>query len=281
MALSVSPSLSFTQNFPRFVTSHSLPLSQCHPISFQTPPPKSIHYHPPRALREWQEYEEAVKKKDLATALRFLISIEKDNSDDSDEENGSLSTQSARSQIGDLGFFGGSVRDWEVLDTCLNADDMRLVGMAYEFLKAKGFLPNFGRFSSIVLDGARDIRPSVLKSSTGLEASKFSPKKWGLSGSSSVVLAGFLGGVSYLLQQGIDIRPQLAIILGLAFTDSIFLGGTCLAQISSYWPPYRRRILVHEAGHLLVAYLMGCPIRGVILDPIVAMQMGIQGQGGL
>lgn len=26
------------------------------------------------------------------------------------------------------------------------------------------------------------------------------------------------------------------------------------------------------------AYLMGCPIRGVILDPIVAMQMGIQGQ---
>ncbi|PPS09561.1 hypothetical protein GOBAR_AA11085 [Gossypium barbadense] len=261
MALSVSPSsLSFTQNFPHFVTSHSLPLSQCHPISFQTPPPKSIHYHPPRALREWQEYEEAVKKKDLATALSFLISIEKDNSDDSVEENGSLSTQSARSRIGDLGFFGGSVRDWEVLDTCLNADDMRLVGMAYEFLKAKGFLPNFGRFSSI--------------------ASKFSPKKWGLSGSSSVVLAGFLGGVSYLLQQGIDIRPQLAILLGLAFTDSLFLGGTCLAQISSYWPPYRRRVLVHEAGHLLVAYLMGCPVRGVILDPIVAMQTGIQGQAG-
>ena len=26
------------------------------------------------------------------------------------------------------------------------------------------------------------------------------------------------------------------------------------------------------------AYLMGCPIRGVILDPIVAVQMGIQGQ---
>ncbi|KAG8492851.1 hypothetical protein CXB51_010161 [Gossypium anomalum] len=281
MALSVSPSsLSFTQNFPHFVTSRSLPLSQCHPISFQTPPPKSIHYHPPRALREWQEYEEAVKKKDLATALSFLISIEKDNSDDSVEENGSLSTQSARSRIGDLGFFGGSVRDWEVLDTCLNADDMRLVGMAYEFLKAKGFLPNFGRFSSIVLDGSRDVTPSVLKSSTGLEASKFSPKKWGLSGSSSVVLAGFLGGVSYLLQQGIDIRPQLAIILGLAFTDSLFLGGTCLAQISSYWPPYRRRILVHEAGHLLVAYLMGCPVRGVILDPIVAMQMGIQGQAG-
>ena len=81
--------------------------------------------------------------------------------------------------------------------------------------------------------------------------SKLSPKKWGVSGSSSVVLVAFLGGVSFLLSQGIDVRPNLAAILGLAFMDSIFLGGSCLAQISSYWPPNRRRILVHEAGHLL------------------------------
>ncbi|XP_021298806.1 uncharacterized protein LOC110427574 isoform X2 [Herrania umbratica] len=263
MALSVScSSLSSPKIFPHFLSSRSFPLSLPQPISFlflQTPL-KKFHYHPPRALREWQEYEEAVKRKDLASALSFLISIDKNNSDNPVEGNGSLSTDSTRSRLGELGFVGGSVRDWEVLDTCLNADDMRLVGIAYEFLKDKGFLPSFGRFSSL--------------------ASKFSPKKWGLSGSSSVVLAAFLGGLSYLLQQGIDVRPQLAIILGLAFTDSIFLGGTCLAQFSSYWPPYRRRILVHEAGHVLVAYLMGCPIRGVILDPIVAMQMGIQGQAG-
>ncbi|XVF87936.1 hypothetical protein PTKIN_Ptkin19aG0008500 [Pterospermum kingtungense] len=281
MALSVSSSLSSIKIFPHFLSSHSFP----HPVSFlfvQTPfsPPKNIQYRPSRALRDWQEYEEAVKRKDLATALRFLISIDQNNSGNPVEENGSLSTDSTQLRLGDWGFNGWPVRDWEVLDTCLNADDMKLVGAAYDFLKAKGFLPSFGRFSSIVLEGSRDVAPSVLKSSTGLEASKFSPKKWGLSGSSSVVLVAFLGGVSYLLQQGIDIRPQLAIILGLAFTDSIFLGGTCLAQISSYWPPYRRRILVHEAGHLLVAYLMGCPIRGVILDPIVAMQMGIQGQAG-
>jgi len=29
--------------------------------------------------------------------------------------------------------------------------------------------------------------------------------------------------------------------------------------------------------NLCVAYLMGCPIRGVILDPFVALRMGIQG----
>ena len=82
--------------------------------------------------------------------------------------------------------------------------------------------------------------------------SKLSPKKWGLSRNSSIVLATFFGGLSYLIDHGVDLRPQLAVVLGLAMVDSIFLGGSCLAQISSYWPPYKRRILVHEAGHLLV-----------------------------
>ncbi|KAI4333280.1 hypothetical protein L6164_018112 [Bauhinia variegata] len=232
-----------------------------------------------RAFREWREYEEAVKRKDLAGALRFLKSIENENPAQLFDASPSSVAELTRSRFDELGLFGPQ-RDWEVLDTCLNADDMRLVGNAYKYLKDRRFLPNFGKCRHIVLEGPRNITPDVLKSSTGLEVSKLAPKKWGLSGSSSAVLAAFLAGVSFLITQGIDIRPNLAVILGLAYMDSIFLGGTCLAQISSYWPPYRRRILVHEAGHLLIAYLMGCPIRGVILDPIVAMQMGIQGQAG-
>lgn len=233
-----------------------------------------------------------MKRKDLARALRFLMSIQ---AQEIEEVNGiptkqfesfdnvsfgSLLSSSAAGSTGTPFRDSRWERDWEVLDACLNADDMRLVGSAYGFLKDRGFLPNFGKFRKIVLEGPREVTPSVLKSLTGLEASKLSPKKWGISGSSSVFLAAFLGGISFLLSRGIDIRPNLVAILGLAFVDSIYLGGCCLAQISSCWPPYKRRILVHEAGHLLTAYLMGCPIRGVILDPIVAMQMGIQGQAG-
>lgn len=223
---------------------------------------RKSHRHPKiRALREWQEYEEAVKGKDLSRALRFLR-------EDKDKDKG------------DLDWTFWLERDWQVLDTCLNADDMRLVGSAYAFLKDKALLPNFGKYSAIVLEGPRDVTPTVLKSSTGLDVTKLSPKKWGLSGTSSFLLATLFAGVSFLLNQGIDIRPNIAAVLGLAMLDAILLGGSCLAQISSFWPPYKRRICVHEAGHLLVAYLMGCPIRGVILDPIVAMQMGIQGQAG-
>ncbi|KAJ6817535.1 uncharacterized protein M6B38_410710 [Iris pallida] len=254
--------------FPPPLTSlHFLPL----PSPLRPPPLIKIRTCV-RALKEWREYEDAVREKDLGRALEFLKSMET-------SPPSALSSPSSPS-IPFSEEFSRPVRDWEVLDTCLNADDMRLVASAYRFLQERGFLENFGKFRNIVLEGTRDVTPSVLKDSTGLEASKLSPKKWGLSGTSRVVAVAFLCGVSFLLSQGIDIRPNLATILALAMGDAIFLGGSCLAQMLCFWPPYKRRVLVHEAGHLLVAYLMGCPIRGVILDPIVAMQMGIQGQAG-
>ncbi|GKV44347.1 hypothetical protein SLEP1_g51541 [Rubroshorea leprosula] len=131
-----------------------------------------------------------------------------------------------------------------------------------------------------VLEWPGDVSPSVLKSSTGLDVSKLSPKKWGSSGTSSTALVALLGGVSYLLSQGIDIRPNLAAILGLALLDSIFLGGTFLALISNYWPPYSRWMLVYEAGHLLVGIVPYGLRNSWSLDPIAATQMGIQGQAG-
>ncbi|XP_025641896.1 uncharacterized protein [Arachis hypogaea] len=268
-----------------------LQFSTLRPFSLTFPPPPRERSHtcwPRGAFREWGEYEEAVKRKDLAGALKFLKTLEAQNPIEPSSD--ASITESTQSRFRELELFGPQ-KDWEVLDTCLNADDMKLVANAYRFLKDRGFLPNFGKCRNIVLEGPRNITPDVLSSSTGLEGvhmnrisshslTKLAPKKWGLSPSSSTALVAFLGGVSFLISQGIDLRPNLAVILGLAFADSAFLGGTCLAQISSYWPPYRRRILIHEAGHLLTAYLMGCPIRGVILDPIVAMQMGIQGQAG-
>lgn len=92
-----------------------------------------------RALREWREYEEAVKRKDLASALRFLKSQSvpgEVNEDEGDE-------------VGMYLFGKSEERDWEVLDACLNADDMKLVTSAYALLKDRGFLPNFGKFRSI------------------------------------------------------------------------------------------------------------------------------------
>ncbi|CAN6230465.1 unnamed protein product [Urochloa humidicola] len=214
------------------------------------------------AVKDWREFEDAIRRKDLSRALRFLQSVEL-----------AAATQVVAAPV-------PPGREWEVLDACIDADDMRLVGRAYQFLVDRGVLASFGMCKNIVLEGPREVTPTVLKEMTGLEAAKLAPKNWGLSGSSPYVLIGFLGGVSFLLTQGIDLRPKLGAVLALAAADAIFLGGAGLAQISSLWPPYKRRILVHEAGHLLTAYLMGCPIRGVISDPFVALRMGIKGQAG-
>ncbi|KAF0919419.1 hypothetical protein E2562_029452 [Oryza meyeriana var. granulata] len=232
-----------------------------------------IHLRAGSSLKEWGDFEDAVRSRDLPRALRFLQSVEPPPAQPSTES-------AAGGAVARVALPAPPGRDWEVLDACIDADDMRLVGRAYQFLADRGVLANFGKCKNIVLEGPREVTPTVLKEMTGLEAIKLAPKKWGLSGSSSYVLIGFLGGVSYLLTQGVDLRSNLAAILALVTADAMFLGGTCVAQISCFWPPYKRRILVHEAGHLLTAYLMGCPIRGVILDPFVALRMGIQGQAG-
>ncbi|XP_020581810.1 uncharacterized protein LOC110025592 isoform X2 [Phalaenopsis equestris] len=244
-------------------------------------PAKTSRFLVLRAIREWREYEDAVREKDLARALQFLKTMNTiRNPIQSSAPTSSTPYAPAKPSASYMLDLPMLEKDWEVLDTCLNADDMRLVGSAYEFLKGRGLLENFGKCRNIVLDGTREVTPTILKQFTGLEASKLAPKKWGLSGTSRIMLLAFLGGANLLISQGIDIRPNIAAVIGLAAMDAIFLGGTCFAQILCYWPPYRNRVLVHEAGHVLTAYLMGCPVRGVILDPIVAMQMGIQGQAG-
>lgn len=90
-------------------------------------------------------------------------------------------------------------------------------------------------------------------------ASNLSPKKWGLGGDSTFVLVGAITLYSILGNNfNIDLRPIAAIIVGLGLLDSIYLGGTAQAQALSLWPPYKRRICVHEAGHVLVGELTSC-----------------------
>lgn len=139
----VSPNL---QNFPHFLASPSFSLG----FSRTAPPSTRIPLRPRRALREWRDYEEAVKRKDLAGALQFLQSLETEQRPTVEPfgEGNSPVAELTRSRFRELELFGPQ-RDWEVLDTCMNADNMKLVGNAYKFLKDRGFLPNFGKCRNI------------------------------------------------------------------------------------------------------------------------------------
>lgn len=93
-----------------------------------------------------------------------------------------------------------------------------------------------------------------------------------------------------LLSSALGISPyipaSIAIAgLGLATIDRFAfdnLGVTLLVDaVAQTSPQHRERVLHHEAGHLLVAYLLGIPITGYALTAWEALGQGHRGQGGV
>ncbi|KAG0577966.1 hypothetical protein KC19_5G195200 [Ceratodon purpureus] len=248
---------------------------------------------------EWKEFEQAVEYRDLGRALKALETLNNFESDARAEDrndvielslegsgdgNGSLRADSSKEAGTSYGAFALPRADYmKILDTCQNAQDLQLVGQAYGWLQNEGFLQNFGKHKARVFEaggGRKVVTAEDMLASSGLDASSLSPKKWGLSGISAVQLFAGFAVFSFLVNNNIDIRPIAVVIVALGLLDSIYLGGTGQGQVLSLWPGYKRRMLVHEAGHVLVAYLLGCPVRGVVLDAREALLAGIAGQAG-
>lgn len=74
-------------------------------------------------------------------------------------------------------------------------------------------------------------------------------------------------------------------VLSLATLDALTLQGKgrnlLLDLLSGRSAQYRDRIVHHEAGHFLVAYLYNIPISGYTLSAWEALQQGQPGQGGV
>ncbi|HEY9691461.1 MAG TPA: ATP-dependent Zn protease [Oculatellaceae cyanobacterium] len=81
--------------------------------------------------------------------------------------------------------------------------------------------------------------------------------------------------------------PALAVfgILSIATLDTLSWRGKgvnlLLDMFARFSPEYRDRIIKHEAGHFLVAYLLGIPITGYTLSAWEAFKQGQSGQGGV
>ncbi len=81
--------------------------------------------------------------------------------------------------------------------------------------------------------------------------------------------------------------PALATVtfLGIATLDNFSFqgkGGTIVLDLlARFSPEYKERILHHEAGHFLVAHLLGIPITDYTLSAWEAWKKGQPGQGGI
>lgn len=100
----------------------------------------------------------------------------------------------------------------------------------------------------------------------------------------------FLMTISVLLGPLINLSPAVPAIatfaiLGIATLDSFSFqgkGGTILIDwIGGFSKEHRDRIIHHEAGHFLVAHLLGIPVTGYTLTAWEALKQGQPGQGGV
>jgi hypothetical protein len=105
-----------------------------------------------------------------------------------------------------------------------------------------------------------------------------------------VAISVFLITLSTLLGPFIHLSPTVPAlatftILGIATLDSFSLqgkGGTILLDwIAGFSPEHRDRIVHHEAGHFLVAYLLDIPVTNYTLSAWEAWKQGQAGQGGV
>lgn len=105
-----------------------------------------------------------------------------------------------------------------------------------------------------------------------------------------IAISIFVITLSSLLGPLFNLSPAVPAIatfslLGLATIDSFGLqgkGSTLLLDwLGSFSPQHRDRIVHHEAGHFLVAYLVGIPVIGYTLSAWEAIKQKQSGQGGV
>ncbi|MEN9229351.1 MAG: hypothetical protein Q6L68_00470 [Thermostichus sp. DG02_5_bins_236] len=82
-------------------------------------------------------------------------------------------------------------------------------------------------------------------------------------------------------------RAALPLVAGVALLilEQVALGGRLSGLLGAWldWasPQYRQRVIRHEAGHVVVAHLLGIPLVGYVLNPWQAFRRGIPGYGGV
>lgn len=142
----------------------------------------------------------------------------------------------------------------------------------YQTLKAKGVLNVFGAASDgkFPAQGSKVITPTLLEQITDLSIVSLTPQP-----TNTLLVAGaafaFFEGV-FSIYTGVDLNFLILLTLVLAFLDKLLVNGAVFESITRLaMPEYSRKILRHEAGHFLCAYLLGCPVEGCVLNSWAAL----------
>ena len=137
----------------------------------------------------------------------------------------------------------------------------------YQTLKEKGILNVFGAASNgnIPAQGSKAITPTLLERITELSMISLTPQP-----TNTLLIAGavtaFAEGI-LSVYTGINLNFLITMTILFAFLDKLLVNGAIFESITRLiMPEYNKKILRHEAGHFLCAYLLGCPVEGCVLN---------------
>ena len=121
--------------------------------------------------------------------------------------------------------------------------------------------------------GSKIITPTLLEEVTGIEMLNLTPQPTNFLLYGGAALAVLEGLVSIYFQ--INFNVLVGFTLLLALTDQVLVSGAVFETgLRMVLPDMTKRITKHEAGHFLCAYLLGCPVEGVVLSTWAAIQDG-------
>jgi hypothetical protein len=119
--------------------------------------------------------------------------------------------------------------------------------------------------------GSKIITPTLLEEVTGIEMINLTPQPTNFLLYGGAVLAILEGLISLYFHLNFNLLVGLTLILALA--DQILVSGAIFETgLKIIRPEMTKRITKHEAGHFLCAYLLGCPVEGVVLSTWAALQ---------
>ena len=157
-----------------------------------------------------------------------------------------------------------------------------MASFLYKRLARQRVLRGFGCIEGDYPESGGDISPAKLEEVSGIPISALTPKErttyWRLAG---IVLC----LAEYAVGERLGIDPLYTLIpatFAVFLSDQFFLKGAAFETVyQRLFPEYRKKVIYHEAGHFLLAYLLGVPVRDCITSAWEARRnKEIKGQAG-
>jgi len=144
----------------------------------------------------------------------------------------------------------------------------------YNTLKQNEVLRIFGAVNdeTYPAGGSKLVTPTTLETITEMNMVSLTPQNSNtpllISGASLAILE-----VLASVYTGIDFNVLVFLTLSSAILDKVLINGAIFdTALKILWPEYGKKIIKHEAGHFLLAYLLGCPVEGCVLSSLAALE---------